>query len=404
MSTAGTAAAPDRQPQRAVIRRPLLWIGLAALGFRLAAVVAVMDWQQPPSDFSLRYLPIANAILDGEGFAMNGLPTAVAPPLYPLLLAAVLAVFGPSVTAVRIVLALVDTAHCLVWAVIAGRLLGERIGWSVGALLAVCPYLVYLVVTAAGSDTLFLLLQGAFVLLFVGAVEGSNGGHRGRFLGAGAVLGLATLCRALSLLLPLAVVPIILVRGRRRPAAAVMSAVLLVAGFTLVLSPWTARNWQHFHRLVPVQTLGGYHLYLAVAGASSDEKSAAAGDVATDADYLHRGLREMAAQPLFVLREMASRLWRMWFWTHSGRLPGLLATVNLVLLAAALGGIVLTRRRWRQLLVLYVVIGYYIALHSVLYAIFRYLMPVVPALITFAAAAGWGVVDRLRRRQVEMGG
>ena len=31
-------------------------------------------------------------------------------------------------------------------------------------------------------------------------------------------------------------------------------------------------------------------------------------------------------------------------------------------------------------------------------------MPVIPALITFAAAAGWGVVDRLRGRQVEMGG
>jgi CHASE2 domain-containing sensor protein len=106
---------------------------------------------------------------------------------------------------------------------------------------------------------------------------------------------------------------------------------------------------------------------------------------------------------LFVLRGMAGRLWRMWFWTHSGRLPGLLATVNLVLLAAALAGIVLTRRRWRQLLVLYVVIGYYVALHSVLYAIFRYLMPVVPALITFAAAAGWGVVDRLRRRRAGAG-
>ena len=82
-----SAAATDRQQQWVVIRRRLLWIGLAALAIRLAAVVAVMDWQQPPSDFTLRYLPIANALLDGEGFAIHGQPTAVAPPLFPLLLA-----------------------------------------------------------------------------------------------------------------------------------------------------------------------------------------------------------------------------------------------------------------------------------------------------------------------------
>ncbi len=400
MSAAGNAVAPGRR-QRAVIRRRLLWIGLVALTIRLAVVVAVIDWQQPPSDLSFRYLPIANALLEGKGFVLYGRPTAASPPLYPLLLAAVLAVFGPSATAVRVVLALVDTAHCLVWAVIAGRLLGERVGWTVGALLAVCPYFVYLAVTA-GSDTLFLLLQGVFVLLLVHALE-DRSGRDGRFLGAGAALGLATLCRAVSLFMPVAVAPIIVLRRRRR-AAAVMSVMLLFAGFAIVLAPWTARNWQRFHRLVPVQTLGGYHLYLAATGASSDAMRTAAGDVTTDAHYLHRGLTAMANQPLLVLRGMAGRLWRMWFWTHSGRLPGLLATLNLGLLAAALAGIVLTRRLWRQLLVLYVVIGYYISLHSVLFAIFRYLMPVVPALITFAAAAGWRAVDRLQRRRVEAGG
>src|SRR5690349_7891319 len=41
------------------------------------------------------YLPLARSLVEGRGFTIKGHPTAYRPPLYPLLLAPVVGVFGP---------------------------------------------------------------------------------------------------------------------------------------------------------------------------------------------------------------------------------------------------------------------------------------------------------------------
>jgi len=65
-----------------------------------------------------------------------------------------------------------------------------------------------------------------------------------------------------------------------------------------------------------------------------------------------------------------------------------------VLLLAAWGAVA-SRRRWRELLLLYLLFGYYTALHMVLMAITRYRLPLEPFLIVLAAH---GLVELWKRR------
>jgi 4-amino-4-deoxy-L-arabinose transferase-like glycosyltransferase len=210
MADAPSGGASAQGTDRGWLRDPILWIAVLALVIRVVAVVATADWQQPPSDKVLRYDAIAMSLLDGDGFSKNGRPTASTGPLYPFLLAVVYGVFGYSATAIRTVLALVDVIHCVLWVLIARTCFDSRAGWLTGAAIAVCPYFVYLVVTA-GNDSLFLFLHAVFVLLSVQSMRVSKGAG---FLMTGIALGLATLCRAVSLLMPLFLVPFLLLRFR----------------------------------------------------------------------------------------------------------------------------------------------------------------------------------------------
>jgi CHASE2 domain-containing sensor protein len=82
---------------------------------------------------------------------------------------------------------------------------------------------------------------------------------------------------------------------------------------------------------------------------------------------------------------MAERLVNMWYLSHSGRTRVFLGIVNPLLLVVAAVGAVMSRGRWRELLPIYAVISYFVLLHSVLFAIFRYMIPIVPALLMLAS-------------------
>jgi hypothetical protein len=59
-----------------------------------------------------------------------------------------------------------------------------------------------------------------------------------------------------------------------------------------------------------------------------------------------------------------------------------LAHVALLILAGA--GMILSRQRWREHTLFYAVIAYYIVLHTVLFALLRYTLPIIPLLTAFA--------------------
>jgi hypothetical protein len=192
--------------------------------------------------------------------------------------------------------------------------------------------------------------------------------------------------------MPIFLVPFVLTASWPRVRRAAFSSTLLVVSFLATLTPWTIRNAVVFHRLIPVQSSGGYHLLLS----TGESQRPAAGRAApqTDAASYRRALARIADNPAAFGRGMVRRLGSMWTQTHSGRGRRLLAVANFSLLLLAAAGAVVARRRWRSLLPLYAVIGYFVCLHTIMFAIFRYLIPAVPALVTLASVPLLAISDR----------
>jgi hypothetical protein len=182
-----------------------------------------------------------------------------------------------------------------------------------------------------------------------------------------------------------------MLRYRTEPIRGVVATALITTGFIITLTPWTVRNYVHFDRLVPVQTLGGYHLFLATIDRDDPDPRARRagrgerGAVENDANLYARTWQRVADDPIRFLRGMAERLVNMWYLSHSGRTRVFLGIVNPLLLVVAAVGAVMSRGRWRELLPIYALISYFVLLHSVLFAIFRYMIPIVPALLMLAS-------------------
>ena len=360
----------------------------AAFALRAALVAFLPDALTMSEDYTDRYARIARALVDDGAFRLGGSPTAASAPLYPLALAAVYALVGDGVLTVRLALALADAALCALVYVLARRVGGARVGATAAAAAVACPYFVYMVYRGF-SEPLFLALHTGFLVALVAALDARSAG---RAAGAGVLLGLATLTRAVPLFLPLALaVPFALrYRGRWRAGAAHWGA--LVGAFLLVLAPWTVRNEVVFGRVVPVQTLGGYH----AADGAAPPAAAGANEADVDAGLYGRAAQAARDDLGGHAALTAERLGAMWFRTNTGRGERALLAANALLLALAAAGAVALRER-RALVPLAVVVAYYVAVHSQMVVVFRYMLTVLPVLLTLAAAAAVRGAARVAR-------
>jgi len=181
-----------------------------------------------------------------------------------------------------------------------------------------------------------------------------------------------------------------------------------VFGFTVVIAPWILRNYLVFQRFVPVQTLGGIHLaadinvYRSNSGEldhhreSSDLAALGKMDaVERDRFFYAMGLEGLKKYPLEFFENMGKRSLNMWYRTDSGRYENFLLFANGSLLIVAVGGIIISRQKWRNLLLFLTIVIYYVALHTVLVAIARYMLPVIPILIIFAMVSVNEALNRM---------
>jgi hypothetical protein len=203
------------------------------------------------------YLQLARSLESGEGYSLAGRPTAYRPPLYPILLAPLVKLFGDHVW-IGIAGLHMALGAATVWLTArAARGWGMTLGRCAAAALiaAADPVLVWQsrwVMTETPSAFLAsLVLAGASVPGRLGAVLGGLG------------FGLLGLCRP-SGLAPAALTIAAAIcappgNGRERVARfGMMAAAILVC-----LVPWTVRNTLVFGQPICTTTHGGYTLALA---------------------------------------------------------------------------------------------------------------------------------------------
>ena len=245
------------------LRDHAMWLAaLLALAFALRlAWVIFSDWQPGTSDDAFRYDFTARALLDGSGYVhVNGAPTAFWPPGYTLLLAATYGVSGGSVLAAQLLNVVLGTATVGITYLIGRRTVGPRAGLLGAAIVACFPSLIFFTaVTLSETAFTFFALLGIYLIVVDAQREGSR--NLRLLLGAGLILGFATLVRGQALLLPLVIVPFWLASGLRWPAI-IPKLVVLALGIGLIVTPWTIRNAIELDSPVLISTNAGVNFWM----------------------------------------------------------------------------------------------------------------------------------------------
>lgn len=242
-------------------------VAACALVFLVALGVRALQWQDnrhyflPFAGMSGEYKAHALTLVRGDlrGFLQGPDPPSDAnvvkhPPGYPLLMAAVYALFGESDWALRLVHIALDSLAAVLVVLIALELLPLSAAFSAGLLVALSPQLAYhsfaLVPDPLAAPPILVAL-----LLLLRARRSARVAHA---VAAGALVGLSCWLRSNALLLPFfmaALAPLLVARGRRlRFAAALVGASLAC------ILPVTIRNAVYFRSFIPLSLSAGITL------------------------------------------------------------------------------------------------------------------------------------------------
>jgi 4-amino-4-deoxy-L-arabinose transferase-like glycosyltransferase len=420
--------------------RVLLVALLAALGLRLAL------WGRAPrlgliSDEG-EYLSAASWLAAGRGFDWYQGYLWTRAPIYPLFVALHLRLFGDAPAPLYVTQILLSLLNVALVFLLARRVLPGS-PWHAGAaaLLAglYLPFALYTQMLL--SETLFI----ALLLLALLLLAREQIGMRGAAL-AGALLGLATLTRSLTL----GFIPIValwlLLRGRGQPGAARWAGALLLAVSLLTIAPWTIYSSRMYGGLVLVDTSGAFNLLLGARTAYDGKRSdaqvrdvalgllgqptsapvaatcapfpgALATQAARQAAMTREGLCLIAARPAAFAQKSLAELIDLFQINYTGAerftdgfSTGRLApwyllalfllddTLYVAALPLAVVGWALARTRQSAPLVALAGLWwcYNLAVAPLLFAINRFRLPLMPLVFIFAVVALVALAERLR--------
>lgn len=271
-----TSPAIARDSSRASTVRLLFFVVLVALVLRLAIVPFnrylfedLMDvnhihaWEQGN---------VAESLLAGRGFGspfVSNQPSAVMPPVYPLVVAALFKIFGihtaAAILAAHVLDCLVGALSCIPVFLIARRSFGERAArWAAWGWVF-SPYGIYFAAAWAWSTQILIFCLLWLIYL---ALRMERSPRLVLWAGFGLLAGFAGLTEPSIL----TVIPLLMAlaawqlsRQKKRWLAPGMAAsVALLA----VLSPWFIRNAVVFHRFIPVRDSMGLELWMGNNGVS----------------------------------------------------------------------------------------------------------------------------------------
>ena len=373
-------------------------------------------------------------------------PTVLRPPGYSMFLAAVFQLFGHSYVAVQILQIIISLATCVLVAVTAARIVREHT-----ALPTALPVVALWAGALSPFDSVYCgaLLSEVVctALLVAGICIPLLSASPWRWLAAGVAFGAAALVRDVFLLfVPFALVVWVIAHPRPRSGRELArSAATLLLGTVLAVAPWTARNYAHTGKLIPISEgslgtalwMGGWSTngaftasdatgtrqYPDEAYLSADERELVdRGWATTDGRERHRIFmdlfwRRVRAEPHLVLGRWLIRLPRLWLGTRFdifaftptalayGSVPWTILKVCLLALDAVLVGlglvglVVVIRRRILPLIWLATPTLYLTLLFLPLNSFeTRYSHPALPLLIVLASLAALLAYARVARR------
>jgi 4-amino-4-deoxy-L-arabinose transferase-like glycosyltransferase len=405
-----THRTPARDGGLPIEGRPFLW-GVLLLAFvtRVAAAALTVGFPTPaalePSADSRIHMALAESLMSGAGFSLNGAPTAITPPLYIYLLAAFYRLFG-SPEAVRIAQAAIGAASCGLVYGIGRRVLNPAAGLVGAAILAVSP-VTALVAALHLTENLFLPL----VLLTVWqALNVSDRPTNGAAVALGVLMGLTALTRSVFL----AFAPFFALWAAIRwgVRASTTSRVVLLGGaaMTAVLVPWAARNYAVYGETVLVQSNGGMVFWAGnnpnsdggltwptastwTATAPPDDGAYGWRDLSVAQEnrrYVDAAVAWIRAHPADYARLLARKMERLYGVSRAATrgdigAPAVVVLFQIAFYVLAAAGLVLARPVWRRMSILLLLVVFTNVTVLAFSGSTRYGMPMMPALCLLAA-------------------
>ena len=406
------------KPPTANRQLPTLAIIATALGVRLFATwkLGGLPISQTPQLDSAEYLAWARQIAE-HGFFWPPYPEHA--PGYPFFAAALLALSGGALMAIRIAQSILGALACVLTARVAARTLTPAAFLPAGLLMAAYGPLIYIDTAILAESLLVFLLVWSLDLATVA------GRDHMRWMFCGLVAGAAATVRPTALIVIAAYAAVIVLREKKHRAKL---AGALIGGALVCVAPVVIQNWRTSG--VPmVQAYGGMNFYLgnrpsgdggarARLGGEWDQlegEASRAANTRNDQDryYTQKALNEIADRPGAYFGLVASKL--VWTFeneelrdTHSyyffaDRLPLLKWLPSFAwIIALAVVGVAMFRSPTRVWLLAY-------ALAIVVTTVFlvlgtRYRIPLVPAVIAFAGAGVTAILDSVRARNWKQAG
>ena len=393
---------------------------LISLFIRLLAL-----WMFPEPHLSsnarIAYLGGAHRLVEGDGFRDPSYPVFT-PPLYAIFIAVSLYLFGDDQIPVKIAQAFADSLTVVIVYLITKHIFGRKTAFLSSAVLSIYPFSIY-PVTYIGTETFFTLFLSLFVLLSLYAIRYERWQY---YVCAGIVLGLATLTRATTQFYPLFF--LITLLSLKKPSKPTLIKYLTFAmSFTLVMLPWSLRNYVVLNDLIPVATgginfLGGssekfftisenrkaYPEFFELLKSRGIEKPSEDSKPSERDRFLIRAGVEnykmrWEQEPISIVPFMVYKFIRLWYATESGAKGKhvTIISINILIYLLCLGGIILAMLRKNNLSSLLLgVLIYFILLHWITLPLFRYMVPVMPYVIGFGSFAVTAGMERLWVREV----
>lgn len=370
----------------------------------------------------------ARRILGGDWFGSEVFYQA---PFYPYAIALIYAALGAKLVAVRIVQSIGGAIGCVLVALAGRRFFGRRAGIAAGLLLAVYPPAIFF--DGEIQKTSFDLVFSGALLLLLARMRDRPAALPAIFTGI--TVALFALNRENALLLvPLLAGWLFFAHGRSRQSA-VLTAIFLAAA-TSTLLPVALRNRSIGGNLLLTTSQLGPNLYVGNHhGASGRYEPLRPGR--GSARYEQEDARALAQEALgrSLTPAEVSRYWtgrslefarnepaawtgllaRKWLLLWNRRevvdttsieaaadASSLLRTLLVidhfgVLLPLAAAGVWLTRKQWRALSILYLLLGAWAIAITAFFILARYRYPMVPILALFGGAAIIEMMAAVRR-------
>lgn len=384
--------------------------------------------------FPDRYDFIAWNLASGHGYrlSLDTAPTMLRSPGFVLILAAVFAFFGKSLTAVQILNFIFSIFTALTVFSLTKKIFTDvRVAWIAAFFCFFFPGS-FVAESRGGVESALTLCITVTLLLAYKAEETST---YYLYLFLGIVFGFAVLIKgSVALMLP-AFWLCRLAAGRSWREKISLVSRYSVAGMTAILIsvPWVVRNYQISEKFVPTMTVGGMSIHQGVYIVKNYTLSKPHSDLIQEAndkeiaiademglkfqrDFYPRfyrtsdelafygrigdkALQEYSRSPWLILKSILINSFAFWFQGRSHKATLMNTAVTLPVLVAFFNGILIAKHRGCDYLGVIAALVAYILPHLLILSLARYYIPIVPLLAPFVAVFLMPIwVSRLKLR------